>query len=120
MAAKAIFVVAATCTRLSLLFFYYRLVQDSGKMVFLWAVHANVAFSIAMFLAFIPLSIVQCIPIKNYWTFGAPEGTCINEGTTTLIVGIINCIADLSCTITPIPMVLNVSKHLLSLGAGPK
>jgi hypothetical protein len=112
MAAKVIFVCAATFTRLSLLFFYYRLVEDSGKKLFLWTVHANVAFSIGIFISFIPVAIWQCNPVSNYWTFGAVKGSCMNEGIVTLIVGIINCTADLLCTITPIPMVLNVSRDL--------
>lgn len=108
MAAKIIFTAVATFTRLSVLCFYYRLVQDSDKRVFRWAVHANVIYSVAIFI-FIFLSIFQCIPVRNYWTFGAPEGSCFNEGTVTLVSGIINCIADFLRTVTPIPMVAKVS-----------
>ena len=67
MAAKIMFTCAASFTRLSLLFFYYRLVQDTGKRWFLWAIHANVAFTIAIFITFFFLSIFQCTPVSNYW-----------------------------------------------------
>lgn len=112
MAAKVVFTAAATFTRLSLLFFYYRLVQDSGKKAFRWSVHLNVAYSVGIFVAFVFLSIFQCTPISNYWTYGEIHGSCLNEGTVTLVAGIINCIADFFCTVTPIPMVIQVSSFL--------
>jgi hypothetical protein len=55
------------------------------------------------------MSVFLCNPVSNYWTIGAPEGTCMDEGIVTLVCGVINCIADLSTTITPIPLVLGVS-----------
>jgi len=109
MVAKVVFTAAATFTRLSLLFFYYRLVHESTKSRFRWAVHFNVALSVAIFITFIFVAIFLCSPVKNYWTLGAPPDTCLNEGTATLISGIINCVADFLCTVTPIPMVMKVS-----------
>lgn len=108
MAAKVIFTSACTFTRLSLLCFYYRLVSDTEKRWFLWAIHANVAFSVGIFISFVCLSIFQCNPVRSYWTFGAPAKDCLNEGSVTLAAGIINCIADLACTLLPIPMVMRV------------
>ena len=55
------------------------------------------------------LSIFQCNPVKNYWTFGAPDNTCINEGAVTLAVGIINCLGDFICTILPMPLVAQLN-----------
>ncbi|KAF2476573.1 uncharacterized protein BDR25DRAFT_375541 [Lindgomyces ingoldianus] len=108
MAAKVIFTAAATFTRLSLLCFYYRLVHDSSKKIFTWAVHANVAFQVAIFISFVCLSIFQCNPVRNYWIFGAPANTCLDEGKVTLAAGIINCVADVFCTLLPIPMVISL------------
>ncbi|KAF2022287.1 hypothetical protein BU24DRAFT_439026 [Aaosphaeria arxii CBS 175.79] len=102
MAAKILFTCAASFTRLSLLFFYYRLVKDTDKKWFHWSIHANVAFTIGIFISFICLAIFQCKPISNYWS---PPNTCMDEGVVTLIAGILNCIADLFCTILPIPLV---------------
>ena len=114
MAAKVIFTAAATFTRLSLFLFYYRLIKDGGKCWFRWAVHANVAYSVAIMITFLFLAIFQCTPVKNYWTFGAPADTCIDEGAATLAAGIINCVADFFCTVTPIPLVMSVSLGLPS------
>lgn len=108
MAAKVMFTAAATFTRLSLFCFYYRLVHESTKRTFVLAIHTNVAFSVAIFITFFFLSIFQCTPVRNYWIFGAPPDTCLNEGTVTLAAGIINCVADLMCTLLPMPMVVKV------------
>jgi hypothetical protein len=108
MAAKILFVSASTFTRLSLLCLYYRLVQDSGKRLFRWAVHFNVALTVAVYITFLFLAIFQCRPIRIYWMYGAPANTCIDEAVSIMAAGVINCIVDLLCTVTPIPMVMKV------------
>ncbi|EUC41054.1 hypothetical protein COCMIDRAFT_107175 [Bipolaris oryzae ATCC 44560] len=112
MAAKVVFTAAATFTRLSLHCFYYRLVSDSGKLWFRWLVHFNVFYTISIFVSFTCIAIFFCIPISNYWKLGAPPETCLDEGSVTLIVGIINCVADLLTTVTPIPLVLGLQMPL--------
>jgi hypothetical protein len=49
-----------------------------------------------------------CVPVSDYWKIGSPEGSCIDEGVATLVCGIINCIADLATTITPLPLVMGL------------
>jgi hypothetical protein len=39
---------------------------------------------------------------------GAPEGSCLDEGIATLVCGIINCVADLATTITPLPLIMGL------------
>lgn len=58
--AKLLFTLAATFTRLSLCSFYYRLVKDSGMKWFEWIVHATVAFTIAVCIVFVSLTIFLC------------------------------------------------------------
>ncbi|KAL5411384.1 hypothetical protein PMIN03_004883 [Paraphaeosphaeria minitans] len=108
MAAKLLFTAAATFTRLSLFCFYYRLLKDSSKGFFVWVVHANVVYTICIFITFVFLIVFLCTPVSMYWTYGAPDGSCLNEGTATLAAGIINVIADFACTVTPIPMVMSL------------
>ncbi|OAL56539.1 hypothetical protein IQ07DRAFT_554538 [Pyrenochaeta sp. DS3sAY3a] len=108
MAAKVVFVAAATFTRLSLQCFYYRLVSDTGKRWFVWLVHLNVAYTVGIFISFTFVAIFLCDPVRNYWIIGAPPETCMDEGVVTLICGIINCVADLVTTITPIPLVMSL------------
>ncbi|KAI4674809.1 uncharacterized protein J4E84_010415 [Alternaria hordeiaustralica] len=112
MTAKVVFTAAASFTRLSLHCFYYRLVTDSGKTWFKWAVHVNVAYTLGILISFPFVAIFFCTPIKNYWTIGAPADTCMDEGTATLICGIINCVADFLTTLTPIPLVMGLHMRL--------
>jgi len=58
------------------------------------------------------IAVFMCTPVSNYWVIGSPEGSCFDEGTATLICGIINCVADFATTVTPIPLILGVSSHL--------
>ncbi|KAF2031315.1 hypothetical protein EK21DRAFT_63495 [Setomelanomma holmii] len=105
MTAKVVFTAAATFTRLSLHCFYYRLVADTGKKWFKWLIHANVLYTLAIFMSFTFLAIFQCNPVSAYWQLGAPAGACMDEGVVTLMCGIINCVADLATTFTPMPLV---------------
>lgn len=60
MAAKVLFTMAAFFIRTSLICFYYRLTADTGLFAYKKALHAAMAFNIAVMLAFVPLSIFQC------------------------------------------------------------
>ncbi|USP82307.1 hypothetical protein yc1106_09581 [Curvularia clavata] len=112
MTAKVVFTAAATFTRLSLHCFYYRLVSDTGKSWFKWLVHFNVAYTIGIFISFTFIATFMCIPVSNYWTIGAPANTCMDEAVATLVCGIINCVADLLTTVTPIPLVMSLQMPL--------
>lgn len=130
MAAKIAFTWAATFTRLSLHYFYYRLVADSSKSWFKRLVYVNVAYTVSILISFTYavhktpvelgsdaealtverfLAIFMCKPVSDYWTVGSPPGTCFDEGVATLVCGIINCVADFATTVTPIPLVIGVS-----------
>ncbi|KAI6843738.1 hypothetical protein KC340_g880 [Hortaea werneckii] len=111
--AKVTFTLAATFTRLSLCMFYYRLVGDSGVNWFRWVVHANVAFTVAVCITFVFLSVFLCTPVQYYWEFPpSTDGHCLDEGIATLAAGILNLSADLLATITPIPLVMRLNMRL--------
>lgn len=124
--AKLLFVGAASFTRISLICFYYRLVKNSGITWFNKVLHASMFFVVGLGIAFTCVGIWLCDPVEAYWVFPLIEGhKCMNEGTSTLIIGIFNCIADLLCTLLPIPLVWKLkmpAKHrtgvciLLGLG----
>jgi hypothetical protein len=115
MAAKLLFSTSATFTRLSLFGFYYRLLKDSSKGGYIWVVHANVVYTVAIFISLIFLGVFLCTPVSNYWAYGAPNDSCLNEGTATMVAGVANLVADFACTITPIPLVWGVSVSPLFL-----
>lgn len=112
-AAKMIFSAAATFTRLSLLTFYYRLVQDSSIRWFRWILHVS-TFINAMTLPFLVLiTIFQCSPIRAYWTYPIlPNQKCISEGKLTLGCGVVNTFLDLLTTTIPIPLIINLQLPL--------
>lgn len=58
--AKLTFTFAATFIRLSLICFYYRLIKDSGIQWFNWVLHASVAWTIGVCIAFVALTIWLC------------------------------------------------------------
>ncbi|KZM19709.1 uncharacterized protein EKO05_0004087 [Ascochyta rabiei] len=108
MAAKVVFTAAATFTRLSLHCFYYRLVANTGTTWFKWLIHFNVAYTLGILVSYTFIAIFLCNPVSDYWVIGSPAGSCMNEGTATIICGIINCVADFATTVTPIPLVLGL------------
>lgn len=64
-AAKLLFVEAATFTRMSLIFFYYRLVRDTGIAWFSWVLHASMAFVVALGIAFTCIGIWLCMYVTK-------------------------------------------------------
>jgi hypothetical protein len=51
--------------------------------------------------------------VQAYWQFpNVIDGKCLDEGMITLTCGIISCVADLLCTILPIPVVLRLRMPL--------
>lgn len=58
--AKLMFTLAATSTRMSLIFFYYRLVKDSGLKWFKWILHASMAWTLAVCIDFVCQTIWLC------------------------------------------------------------
>lgn len=59
--AKLLFVGAATFTRMSLIFFYYRLVRNSGIAWFRNVLHASMAFVVGLGIAFTIVGIFLCV-----------------------------------------------------------
>lgn len=52
-------------------------------------------------------------PVQAYWVFPPIAGSkCMDEGTTTLTIGIFNCLADLTTTLLPIPLVMRLKMPL--------
>jgi hypothetical protein len=60
MAGKVLFSAATFFTRVALLLFYYRLTVDTGLHWFKRCLHAAFFFDVAIFIAFVVLSIFAC------------------------------------------------------------
>ncbi|GAB7337579.1 hypothetical protein MBLNU457_g2889t1 [Dothideomycetes sp. NU457] len=110
---KVLFTFAATFTRLSLIFFYYRLIQDTNIRWFRVLPDLSIILNIVICIVFVLLSIFLCSPVESYWVFPIMANSkCLNEGTATLISGLINCAADLECTLLPIPIIMRLQLPL--------
>ncbi|TID21740.1 hypothetical protein E2P81_ATG05006 [Venturia nashicola] len=106
---KLLFQMATCFLRLSLLGFYYRLVQNSGKHRFRLALHCTVILVIILFITGACVGIFICTPVQDYWAFPPnPHRKCFDEGPIGFVVSIINCLADLLVTFLPIPLVLQL------------
>lgn len=113
MAAKLLFTLAATFTRVSLICFYYRLIKDSGSFWFRWMLHSSMLWTIAVCISFVVLTVFQCTPVESYWLFPPMNKYhCLDEGKVTLAAGIINCVSDLLVTLIPIPIVMRLHMPL--------
>ena len=131
--AKIMFTLASSFTRLSLIFLYYRLIRDTSLRWYSWALHASLAFNIVILISFVLLVVFTCMyvsarecglpkerqlttthrPVQAYWQFpNVIDGQCLDEGISTLSCGIISCIADLQCTLLPIPAIMRLSMPL--------
>ncbi|KAF4550271.1 Hypothetical protein D9617_18g034620 [Elsinoe fawcettii] len=109
MAGKILFTLAATFTRISLIFFYYRLIHDAHLKWFRWVLHASIVWTIAVGVVFIFLSIFICVPIQAYWTWPPiADQQCLDEGVVTLAAGIINSVTDLFITLLPVPLIMRL------------
>ncbi|KAK5126546.1 hypothetical protein LTR85_009480 [Meristemomyces frigidus] len=112
-AAKLMFTLAATCTRLSLICFYYRLVKDSGMKWFNWILHVSLLWTLAVCISFVCETIWLCTPIQAYWVYPAMyPAHCLDEGKVMLGGGVINCFSDLLTTVLPIPIIMRLQMPL--------
>ena len=134
--AKIMFTLASSFTRLSLIFLYYRLIRDTNLRWYSWALHSSLAFNIMIIISFVLLVVFTCMyvlartsilpfpsirvftdndhrPVQAYWQLpNVIEGQCLDEGISTLACGIVSCIADLQCTLLPIPAIMRLSMPL--------
>jgi hypothetical protein len=60
-----------------------------------------------------PKTDVSLRPVRKYWTFPeVVDGTCLDEGVITMAAGVMSCLADLLCTILPIPIIMRLHMPL--------
>lgn len=52
-------------------------------------------------------------PVRKYWTFPeVVDGTCLDEGVITMAAGVMSCMADLLCTLLPVPIIMRLHMPL--------
>lgn len=128
MLCKILFSIAATFTRASILCFYTRLVQNTGKSAFKWCCWVGQFLNFVSAVVMLGYAIFLCAPVSLYWHWVdrfANTPDCKNEATAAVIAGAMNGITDLIVTILPMFLIykLKLPLHqrwaigvLLSLG----
>lgn len=60
LSATILFTAASSCTRISLLCFYYRLVREAKRPLFRWVLHGSLVYIVAIWITFTFTSLFQC------------------------------------------------------------
>ncbi|EOA80669.1 uncharacterized protein SETTUDRAFT_58023, partial [Exserohilum turcica Et28A] len=108
-ASKLLFSCCASCTRMSFLFLYHRLIKTLDMRRFQMFLYAAMALVVAIFVAAFFCIFLLCSPARAYWTFPPiPGSKCVKELPVQLTMGSLHTIADLVVTILPIPIIMRL------------
>ena len=131
MAGKLCFCISTAWTRLSLIFFYRRLLDSTRVRWYRWILHASTAFVIITTINALCFSVFLCKyaetslsycflacqcaltaparPIQAYWAFPPmPGATCMDEGIVSTWAASFTTVADLLVTLLPVPIVMRL------------
>jgi hypothetical protein len=104
---------AGNLTRMSLVCFYFRLVDGSNNRRFIWILRGSLCLLMCHTIFFFFPSVFTCRPVAAYWAIPRPPSTkCINEGAWSVAAGVSNCFMDVLVTTLPIPIILKLSMTL--------
>lgn len=113
----SLYISGMVCVKCSILMLYYRIfrLEEPQKR----ALIALAVFIVIWALTAFFCSIFLCYPIESSWN-PTIDGTCIDYGQVTLVIGILNVIVDFALLAIPIPIVWGLymptrRKFLLSL-----
>ena len=99
-AGQSLWAVAVTCIRASVVALYIRIFRTRSFRVTCYIVHCiNVVFFVTAILA----ACLLCRPIARYWDLSV-RGTCGDEVSTDLYLGIVNLLLDILIVILPMPV----------------
>jgi len=105
MVLEAAYIVATGLTKISILLFYRRIVDDSISKGVKWAARATIAFVIMYMLTWIFATFLGCSPINSYWlsfnsdwrktNIRGADWQCYNEGVSTAVANVVSISQDL-------------------------
>jgi hypothetical protein len=94
------FLVCGGCTKVSILFFYRRLVEGTYSKRWTWLVWVAISFTIAYTIAFCIMLLVNCSPTEAYWrAFDiqyalTKDFTCLDTSAINTITGVCAAVSD--------------------------
>lgn len=112
-AARISLQLAGNFTRMSLVCFYFRLVEGGHHRRFILILRAALALLVVYCVVFFFPAVFACNPIKAYWMLPPPpNATCLPEGNWAFTAGVVSCIMDVMVMILPVPIIMNLSMTL--------
>lgn len=112
LSAQLMFAVACTLTKLSMLMLVRRMLASATLFWRRITTFAIIIVSVQGSVFCITV-IFQCRPPQDYWKMSVgPQPTCINQGTSLLIAGIINTFTDLLVVLLPMRTVWSLQMPL--------
>ncbi|KAF2098225.1 hypothetical protein NA57DRAFT_66600 [Rhizodiscina lignyota] len=106
MAGQALFVVASTFVKMSILVSYLRIAPE--KSLFRRLVWGTFGLIVLCGIVFLALLFTQCVPISSYWNFLADPGDCIPEGPPLVAQTVINVLTDAMIYALPMPTLFHL------------
>jgi hypothetical protein len=94
------FLIFGGCTKVSILFFYRRLVEGTYSKRWTWLVWVAISFTVAYTIAFCIMLLVNCSPTEAYWrAFDIPyaltnDFTCLDTSAINTITGVCAAVSD--------------------------
>ena len=99
-----LYAISIPAIKISILFLYRRIFPSKTfKQLLILTGAFLVAYSITLTLGII----FQCVPLKSIWIIEM-QGTCIQIGTFSVTMSVINVITDVILLILPMPMLWNL------------
>lgn len=95
---------SSSFTRISLLCFYYRLIEHVKFQRYKWIIHVTMALSISLQISYLGGLLGACTPLHTMWD-GNLAPKCMNVPWFLFIISIINTFMDLAVVLLPAPAI---------------
>ncbi|KXH27128.1 integral membrane protein [Colletotrichum nymphaeae SA-01] len=104
LASQILFDLATSFTKLSMLALMYRIACAASNKLRVLVVALQVLISVNC-IVFMLVAMLQCRPLKLYWTLSLEPQNCINESAHLLVAGTINTVTDFLVVLLPLALV---------------
>ncbi|KZL68360.1 integral membrane protein [Colletotrichum tofieldiae] len=104
LASQILFDLATSFTKLSMLALMYRIACAASNKLRVLVIALQVFISVNC-IVFMLVAMLQCRPLKLYWTLSIGPQNCINEAAHLLVASIINTVTDFAVVLLPLTLV---------------
>ncbi|KZL69063.1 integral membrane protein [Colletotrichum incanum] len=104
LASQILFDLATSFTKLSTLALMYRIACAASNKLRVLVMALQIFISVNC-IVFMLVAMLQCRPLKLYWTLSIGPQNCINEAAHLLVASIINTVTDFAVVLLPLALV---------------